>query len=366
MKTKISFVVIVFILISTLTWILRSQSLQVGYIAPFSGAEINRGVAVHKGLMVAIDDWNKKAGFFNSQIQVHLSDSQGMIAEVEKSAEQLINDKKVKILVGEVEDLRSKKLIDYALEKKQPLIVPVNLKNQISDNQGVFLNQNEMQQYGVVLSAFIETVLKLNHVVVLRNTSFDPENTIGQELKKAFATNSDRQIEEFLFESKNITQAVFYKELLKVERPILVLFSYPQESALMATSLRKQGYKGAIVMISGFENLNIRSVGGADILGTYYLSLFTPDSNEETSQDFVKKYESLHKQKPNTYAALGYDSGMMLINFVQSNLFGINSEKIIQQIEELKKDNQFRSSFLTQARVFRIDAKEDTIAYPKK
>lgn len=367
MKTKASFAIIALSIFFFMVWLFRGQSLQVGFVAPFSGSEINRGVAVHKGLMVAVDEWNKASGFFNSQIQVHLSDTQSMIAEVEKSAEQLINEKKVKVLIGEVDDLRSKKLIDYALEKKYPLIIPVSEKIEIKDlSLGVTLTNNLLRQYGSILSAFIESELKLSNVVILKNISFDPENAIGQAFKKTFAVSSDRKIEEFLFESKNITQNIFYKELLQLEHQILIILSQPQESALMAASLRKQGYKGKIVFLSGFDNFEIRSVVDPDILGTYFLSGFNSKNNERQIQEFVRNYEAIHRQKPNTYSALGYDAGQVLIKFVQSNRFGLNSEKIIQQIEDLKKDNKFKIDFLTQASVYRIDAKEDTLIYPKK
>ena len=51
---------------------------------------------------------------------------------------------------------------------------------------------------------------------------------------------------------------------------------------------------------------------GDEVVGGYYSNHYADDSDKEVVQEFVKKFNDKYGKKPNSFAALGYDSVYML------------------------------------------------------
>src|SRR5512138_3963837 len=79
-----------------------SGPLKVAILAPLSGPVPTFGVMTRDGALLAIEEWNAKGGVLNKKIAAVVEDSQCTPDPAVNAANKLIDQNKVKYLVGEV------------------------------------------------------------------------------------------------------------------------------------------------------------------------------------------------------------------------------------------------------------------------
>ena len=94
-----------------------SGTIKVAILAPLSGSAPTFGISTRDGALMAIDEWNAKGGVLGKKIEAVVADSQCEADPAVNAANKVIDQDKVKYIVGEVCSKASIPMSEIANEK---------------------------------------------------------------------------------------------------------------------------------------------------------------------------------------------------------------------------------------------------------
>lgn len=92
---------------------------------------------------------------------------------------------------------------------------------------------------------------------------------------------------------------------------------YYTEVGSIARQARRLGIKAPLMGGDGWESPELRNIGGADIIGSYYSNHFAADQPSERAQQFIAAYRAKYGQAAPALAALGYDATLAILDAVK-------------------------------------------------
>lgn len=117
---------------------------------------------------------------------------------------------------------------------------------------------------------------------------------------------------------------------------VVYLPDYYSTVALIAKQLRAQGVNTPIVGADGWDGLTENA--DDSVLNGYYSNHYAEDSDSPAVQKFVKNFEAKYGKKPNSFAALGYDSVYMLKDAILKAGTSTDIAKIREALEATDSD----------------------------
>ena len=109
-------------------------ALKVAILAPLSGPVPTFGVSTRDGALLAIDEWNAKGGVLKRKITPVVEDSQCTPDPAVNAANKVIDQDKVKFIVGEVCSKASIPISEIANAKKVIQISPTSTNTAVTVN----------------------------------------------------------------------------------------------------------------------------------------------------------------------------------------------------------------------------------------
>jgi branched-chain amino acid transport system substrate-binding protein len=105
---------------------------------------------------------------------------------------------------------------------------------------------------------------------------------------------------------------------IKAAKPDAVFVpGYYTEVGLIALQARQLGLNVPLFGGDGWESKVLVSIGGAALEGDYFSTHYTPSDTSPAVQAFVKNYKDKYGDEPDSMAALGYDSAMILADAIK-------------------------------------------------
>src|SRR5512139_291852 len=101
-------------------------TIKIAILAPLSGSQPTFGVSTRDGALLAIDEWNAKGGVLGMKIEADVADSQCEADPAVNAANKVIDQDKVKYIVGEVCSKASIPISEIVNQKKVVQISPTS------------------------------------------------------------------------------------------------------------------------------------------------------------------------------------------------------------------------------------------------
>ena len=111
-------------------------TIKIGLLAPLSGQVPTFGISTQEGAEMAVKEWNDKGGVLGKKIELVVADSQCSADPAVNAANKLIDQDKVKYIVGEVCSSASIPVSEIVNQKKVVQISPT------STNAGVTVDKD--------------------------------------------------------------------------------------------------------------------------------------------------------------------------------------------------------------------------------
>ena len=102
----------------------KENELSIGVIAPMTGPWKQFGESIQRGAIVAASEINKLGGILGKQIRLEIVDSESDPDLANQLAIELIDERKVRVLIGTVSDEEAAAVIEVAAAKKIPFFYP--------------------------------------------------------------------------------------------------------------------------------------------------------------------------------------------------------------------------------------------------
>lgn len=290
------------------------KSVQIGAVLPLTGVDQVYGEAIKKGIDLAYDEI-KNDGSRKTPIELTIVDSE---SKPEKAKEQLddIYSGGAAAVIGGVTSDEATAMIEVADGYDRVLLSPSASSPNLT---GVSRNFYRIwpSDYSAAnrMASFAADNLILKTVVVI------VERTFGQGIQSvfenAFTAAGGEVLDGIELPPGTIDYTGIVERVITLEPDGVYLAAFAAATGAIIRELRKQGYDGDILTTSAFTTSAIADTGEAaqDVVLTQIF--FELDSEHAHVRQFVDGFEKKYGEKPDLYAAHGYDAMKVLAAAVE-------------------------------------------------
>ena len=300
----------------------QAKEIKIGLITPLSGDVKTFGESVRNSFLIAVEEANAKGGVAGMKITYVIQDDKNDATEAANVANLLVNQQRVKAIVGSVTSKTSIPVSDIIQAAKIPTISPT------ATNPKVTLADGKRKDYmfracfidpfqGTVMARFSWETLKGKSAAVLYDASNDYSKGIAEVFRDAFRKQGGKVA---AFESYGKDDVDFSALLTKVKASgadVLFLPDYYNKVGLIAKQVREKGLKVHLVGPDGWDSPDLVKIAGSAIEGGYFSNHYSPDDQRPEVAAWVKKYREKHGQVPDALGTLAYDATNLLLEAIR-------------------------------------------------
>ncbi|MEO0076853.1 MAG: ABC transporter substrate-binding protein [candidate division WOR-3 bacterium] len=297
----------------------ESNIIKIGLIVPITGDVKTFGESVRNSVLLAVEEINQKGGINGKQVKIITADDKNDPTEASNAASKLINQDKVKFIIGSVASKSSIPLSEICQQSKVLMITPTstNPKVTVKDNgerkdfvfRACFIDPFQ----GTVAAKFAIEYLKAKKAAVLYDKSNDYSTGLAEFFRDNFTTNGGQVV---LFESYGKDDVDFSALLTKVKASnvdVLFLPDYYTKVGLITKQARQLGITAQFLGGDGWDSPEMAKIAGEAINGGYFTNHYSPEDPRPEVQNWVAKYEAKYGTKPDALGTLGYDAALLLL-----------------------------------------------------
>ena len=298
-----------------------SERLDVVFVADFSGPSKRVGQDLAKGFEDALAE---RKG--SEVLRVLVRDDQGRAEAVEALAEGSAAGFSTLALVGPTQPAGYQAFVVAAEQGQVPALIPVPPPVRMFDNTWLFSLQPGQVRQGEFAGKLLQRIRTPKKVAFV-SASQSEISGYWYGMAQSFAESKGTQLE--LIRLKGAPDSLFLGgEILALERFDMLFVDLPTGIAVtLLQSLKDNRYAGTIIGFGEmalpdfpkrFERLPKEvAQPGFYTNGVFAWTPFTPDVSGEYSRGLADAYETRVGKEPSWAYAYGYDSGLLLADFVR-------------------------------------------------
>jgi branched-chain amino acid transport system substrate-binding protein len=318
-----------------------AKEMKIGLVTPLSGDVKTFGESVRNSFLIAVEEANAKGGVAGMKITWVIQDDKNDATEAANVANLLVNQHRVKAIVGSVTSKASIPVSDIIQAGRIPTISPTatNPKVTVADGKrkdymfrACFIDPFQ----GSVLAKFALETLKKKSAAVLYDASNDYSKGIAEVFRDTFRKQGGKVA---AFESYGKDDVDFSALLTKVKASgadVLFLPDYYNKVGLIAKQAQEKGLKVQLIGPDGWDSPDLVKIAGSSIEGGYFSNHYSPDDRRPEVVAWVKKYKDRHGQVPDALGTLAYDATNMLLEAIRKA--GSDDPKKIREALASMKD----------------------------
>jgi branched-chain amino acid transport system substrate-binding protein len=334
-----------FFLLSFLLFCQEKGVIKIGLIAPLTGDVKTFGESVKNAFLLAIEEANNAGGILGKKIVPVIADDKNDPTEASNAGYKLINQDRVKFIIGSVSSKCSVPLSEICASLDVLMITPTSTNPRVTVREDGRRKANVFRAcfidpfQGKVAAIFALNNLKAKRAAVLYDIGNDYTKGLAEFFRDAFQKGGG---EILLYESYSKDDVDFSALLtrVKAENPdILFLPDYYNKVALIAKQARAIGVKAILLGGDGWDSPDMVKIAGEAIEGGYFTNHYSPDDPRKEVQDWVAKYEKRYGSKPDALGTLAYDATNLLLAAIRE----ANSTEVSKVREKLQQIKGFKS-----------------------
>jgi branched-chain amino acid transport system substrate-binding protein len=172
-------------------------------------------------------------------------------------------------------------------------------------------------QGGKVLARFAHDTLKAKSVAVLKDVKSDYSVGLAGFFEAGYTNLGGTIVAEQNYSGGDKD---FNAQLtaIKAANPDAVFVpGYYTEVGLIALQAAQLGLTAPLFGGDGWESSVLLSIGGPALEGDYFSTHYSPDDTSPAVQLFVQHFKDKYGATPDSMAALGYDSALILVDAIR-------------------------------------------------
>lgn len=335
-----------------------SEPIKIGLITDASGPLANYGAMIMRSFMLGMeyksgapgsagevfkleDNQENDFRFGDCQVQVLVRDDKSLLQNTATIARELINDQKVKLLIGTVSSGATSFLEEIALESKIPLIVAPAAANDITGrnfNEYTFRVSHNTYQDAMNLCAYLTTQYK-TFVQIAPDYSFGYVSAVS--LRDSCTLNGGKFLADDIFAPVDTTNFTPYVEQILNSGAEAWIATWAGSGfvALMQTA-KDLGVTDQMALGSTFVDNTLLPTFFGNVIGTtsgityHYIAPQNNPINDWLIQEDLARYQTL----PDLFDADGMNAALMTINAIQATNGDTGSDDLIKAMEGMTFD----------------------------
>jgi branched-chain amino acid transport system substrate-binding protein len=292
--------------------------IKVGEYASLTGKEASFGQMSHHGTELAIEEVNAKGGALGKKLKLLTEDNQSKQGESKTCADKLISRDGVVALLGEASSGRSLEAAPVCQEEKIPMIAPSSTDPKVTQTGDYIFRVCFVSAFQAkVMAKFALQTLRLKNVALLTDVGLPYSVGLAEAFKPVFVAGGGSIIAELNYTSGG-TDFRAQLTAIKAAKPDgIYVPGYYTEAGLICRQAKELGINVPIFGGDGWESAKLIEIGGPAVEGTYFSTHFSPGQKTPAVEEFTKKFTVKYGVEPDSMAALGYDSALLLADAIR-------------------------------------------------
>jgi branched-chain amino acid transport system substrate-binding protein len=293
--------------------------IKVGEYASLTGSEATFGQSSHEGTALAVDDLNAAGGVLGKKIQLITEDDQSQAGQPATVVRKLISSDGVVAILGEVASSRSLEAAPICQENKIPMISPSSTNPKVTEVGDYIFRVCFLDSFQgtTVLAGFAHKTLKLKSVAVLKDVKSDYSVGLAKFFEEGFSASGGKIVVEQNYSSGDKDFNAQLTSIKAASPDGIFVPGYYTEVGLIALQARQLGITVPLFGGDGWESSVLVQIGGKALEGDYFSTHLAPDEKVPLVQNFVNEFRARYGETPDSMAALGYDSAMILADAIK-------------------------------------------------
>jgi branched-chain amino acid transport system substrate-binding protein len=296
--------------------------IKVAILAPLSGAVPTFGVMTRDGALLAINEWNAKGGVNGKKIVPVVEDSQCSPDPAVNAANKVIDQDKVKFIVGEVCSKASIPVSEIANAKKVIQISPT------STNTDVTVTKDGKAKDYIFRACFIDPFqgkvgakfalenLKAKNAFIMLDQANDYTKGLAEEFEKAFTAGGGKVVGKESYTAKDTDFGPILTKAASAKPDVIYLPDYYNIVNLAAKQAKEKGITAPFVGGDGWDSSDLDLKAAA---GGYFTNHYAADSTAPEAVAFQKAFGAAYKGAvPDALAVLAYDATNLLLTAIKN------------------------------------------------
>ena len=296
-----------------------SGPIKIAILAPLSGQVQTFGESTRDGALLAIEEWNAKGGVLGQKIETVIADSQCSADPAVNAANKVIDQDKVKYIVGEVCSSASIPISEITEAKGVVQISPTSTNTQVTLNQDGSTKQYVFRAcfidpfQGLVMAKFALGQGKKTAFIM-----FDKGNDyvlgLAEAFEKSFTAGGGTIVGKEAYTKEDTDFSAILTKVADSKAEVLFLPDYYNIINLVGAQAKERGVTAVMMGGDGWDSADL-DLAAAE--GGFFSNHYAAEDTRPIVQDFVKRYESKYGAKPDALAALAYDATNLLLAAIE-------------------------------------------------
>jgi branched-chain amino acid transport system substrate-binding protein len=285
----------------------------IGEYGSLTGGQATFGQSTHNGIMLAVDELNSGGGVLNGRkFRVITEDDQSKAEEAATAVTKLISQNNVIAVLGEVASSSSLAAAPICQSNKVPMITPSSTNERVTAVGDYIFRMCFIDPYqGEAMANYLaKSGMKTSAILV--DVKSDYSTGLAANFKKTFVANGGKiTIEQSYAQGDSDFRAQL--TAIKSSNPeVIFVPGYYNDIGQIAIQARDLGMSQPLAGGDGWESPKLIEIGGKALEGSFYSNHYHVDDPAPAVRSFIQKYEERFGAKPDSLAALAYDSTMVL------------------------------------------------------
>lgn len=303
-----------------------SDEIKIGVVSEMTGSNATYGTSVVNGMKLALKEVNDKGGVNGKKVSIVVADSKSEPAEAANAMSKLVNQDKTPVVMGIFTSSSAIAAANVSESAKVPFLAigATNPKVTLDDKTGK-VKPNTFRVcfidpfQGTVGANFVLNELKLKKAVIFVDNSSDYSKGLASFFKQAYTSKGGEIVGEEAYLQKDTDFKATLTKIKATNPDMIYIPGYYQEVGMIVKQAREIGLNVPMAGGDGWDSAKLPEIASkAALNNTYFSSLYSPDDDSKLNKDFVAAYQKAYNEKPDVFAALAYDSALLVINAIKT------------------------------------------------
>lgn len=304
----------------------KADTIKVGANLEMTGGSASYGISSKNAIELAFKEINEKGGINGKQLELVVADNKSEAAEATNAMQKLVSQDNVVAVIGPNLSSsviaasainNSAKVLDIAPMATNPYVTVDQASGKTKDfnYRTCFIDPFQ----GTVMAKFATAELGVGNAAILIDNSSDYAKGLAQFFKENFVKEGGAVTTEESYLQKDTDFKATLTKIKATNPDFLYVPGYYQEVGLIVKQARELGMNMPIAGGDGWDSAKMPEIAGAAALNnTYFSSLYSPEDSSDINKNFVAAYEKAYGQKPDVFAALSYDSALLVAEAIKN------------------------------------------------
>lgn len=295
---------------------------KIAVLAPLSGPVPTFGVMTRDGALQAIEEWNAKGGVNGKKIVAVVEDSQCTPDPAVNAANKVIEQDKVKYIIGEVCSKASIPVSEIANAKGVIQISPTSTNPDVTVTKdgktkdyiyrACFIDPFQ----GLVGAKFALNTLGAKTAFVMQDQANDYVKGLAEAFTKSFTDGGGKVVGNASYTSADTDFSAILAQIADAKPDMVYLPDYYNIVNLVTKQAKEKGITAPFMGGDGWDSSDLDLKAAA---GGYFTNHYSPEDPRPEVQNFVKNFGAKYKddkgnpKTPDALAALAYDATNLML-----------------------------------------------------